>query len=285
VDVAGARALKLRIERRERERGLEDDALTRWLEHERNREAVQEFDLPVETAARDGGAIGLRERIAQYQSTLAPRTEEGPALVAVATPAQRAIQIAQRQPRGLSRSTALTALWILAVTIAVIQLAVRSAPAAAPPVDHAAPVAPASAAVSHASVPLQATTSYDPFGSGDEHSADAAKATDGNPNTHWETHSYFANGFQKPGTGLVIRTAHPVRLATITVLTDSPGFQARILVGTAGSTRFSPDSAWQAVGANTRFSLSGKKGNTWLLWVRLPTHNGHADINEVRARL
>ncbi len=130
---------------------------------------------------------------------------------------------------------------------------------------------------------LHGLGSYNPYGTGPEHSAEAARATDGNPATYWSTETYYANGFQKPGTGLVVETAAAARLAQLTVQSDTPGFQAQIRVSDRRGGGFRPDSAWQTVARTTAFALHGLSGRYWLVWLRLPSHTGVAHINGLRA--
>jgi predicted Ser/Thr protein kinase len=134
-------------------------------------------------------------------------------------------------------------------------------------------------------VSLHGVGSYDPYGSNhDEHSQDAPKATDGNPATYWKTESYRHNGFEKPGVGLVLDAGRDVKLAQLGFATDTPGFQAQIQVGNSPSGEgFTADSGWHDVSATTTFTLDKKPGRYYMIWLRLPTHEGFAHVNEVRA--
>ena len=109
------------------------------------------------------------------------------------------------------------------------------------------------------------------------------RATDGNPTSYWTTETYYRNGFQKPGTGLVLDTAQTARLTRLTILTDTPGFQAQIRVSDRPGGGFRTDSSWRNVSTRTTFNLRRLSGRYWLIWLRLPTHQGVAHINEVRA--
>src|SRR5207237_3719898 len=85
-------------------------------------------------------------------------------------------------------------------------------------------------------VPLSGVTGYDPQGTGGEHDADAPKATDHNPATYWQTETYDSpdfGGLGKSGVGLVVDAGGPTKLASLTVMTDTPGFTAQIQEGSS----------------------------------------------------
>src|SRR4029077_5614388 len=77
---------------------------------------------------------------------------------------------------------------------------------------------------------LRGVTAYDPFGSppGQEHNADAPKATDGDPNSYWETESYHSTfaALGKQGVGLVLDAGKDVQLHQLGFATQTPGFTA-----------------------------------------------------------
>jgi eukaryotic-like serine/threonine-protein kinase len=140
---------------------------------------------------------------------------------------------------------------------------------------------------SGAPVQLHGLTTYDPRGDGSEGvlgRQTAPRATDGNPSTYWSTETYNTQdwGNLKSGLGLVLDAGRTVTLSKVTVATMTPGFVAQIEVGnTPGS--FAVDSSSQTVGSRTTFTLSGKSGRYWMVWLsRLgPLRTAH--ITEVRA--
>src|SRR5205085_4056538 len=81
---------------------------------------------------------------------------------------------------------------------------------------------------------LAGITAYDPFGTGGEHNADAAKATDHDGATFWTTEHYHAGlaAIGKKGVGLVLDAGRPVTLHQLGIATDTPGFVAVIRAGT-----------------------------------------------------
>jgi serine/threonine-protein kinase len=135
-------------------------------------------------------------------------------------------------------------------------------------------------------VPVQGVGDYDPQGDGGELSYTAHLATDGNAATDWQTEIYNSPDFGglKSGLGLVVSAGSAVKLTSLTVRTPTPGFEARILVGNSSSGGFSVDSATKSVSSTTTFSLDGKSGSYYVVWLtRLPS-GGRAEISEVTAK-
>ena len=136
-------------------------------------------------------------------------------------------------------------------------------------------------------VTLSGVGSYDPHGDGEEHSTEAGEATDKDIGTAWSTESYRPGGFSKDGVGLVLqapraagaleadrrRRADPFS-ATIQA-SDSPtgGF-----VNVSGTARMSPGRPTFSV------DTDGKDYGYYMVWLKLPTGEGQAEINEVTAR-
>jgi eukaryotic-like serine/threonine-protein kinase len=131
-------------------------------------------------------------------------------------------------------------------------------------------------------VRLQAVSDYDPDGDGTEHPEDVPAATDGNTSTYWTTESY--GSFSKPGVGIVLEAPEATALSRIVVLSDEPGFTARIRASSSEDGGFVDVSEEQTVAARTAFSLDtgGKDYRYYLVWITDP--NGRAHVNEVRAR-
>jgi serine/threonine-protein kinase len=138
---------------------------------------------------------------------------------------------------------------------------------------------PAGAARAH----LRGVGAYDPPpGDGSEHAEAAGRTTDGNPSTYWYTQTY--NSFSKPGVGLLLDAGRVFALRRVTITSDTGNFQAQIKVSNSSSSGFQPDSAWQSVGSTATFTLQGKRGRYYLVWLRLPSSGGIAHVNEVTAR-
>jgi eukaryotic-like serine/threonine-protein kinase len=138
---------------------------------------------------------------------------------------------------------------------------------------------------SGAAVKLTGVTDYDPQGNGGEHSSTAPAATDGNPSTSWMTEHYNGQDFGglKNGLGLVLDAGSSVKLARVTVTTPTPGFVAEIEVGDSQGGPFAVDSSSQTVGAKTTFTLDGKTGQYYVVWITQLPPEDRAEISEVTA--
>jgi eukaryotic-like serine/threonine-protein kinase len=127
-------------------------------------------------------------------------------------------------------------------------------------------------------VKVSGVTAYDPEGTSGEHDSDAPDATDGDRASYWSTEHY--ESFDKSGVGLVLRTdSRPKRLR---IVTDTPGFTARIESGSSQDCCFKPVSGAKTVGLTTTFDLSGSD-RYLLVWIIDLGGNDSVHINEVRA--
>jgi eukaryotic-like serine/threonine-protein kinase len=138
-----------------------------------------------------------------------------------------------------------------------------------------------------AAIRLHGVTTYDPRGDGTEQALGqqtAPRATDGNPATYWSTELYNTEnwGNLKPGLGLVLDARRSVTLSRLTVQTSTPGFVARVEVGNSPDS-FAIDSSSRTVGSRTTFTLSGKSGRYWMVWLSRLGPQRTAHITEVTA--
>lgn len=307
---------KRRAERR-RSSGEVRPVLKSWLEpSERGIVEGQSADLFVDDEPNGGGAGALNRRLAERRgryttvSARKPIQHDPPALdpprevPATSPPASPAAWeeadisvVAARRPGSLRETSAgvrsrrphlptvavsvglsIAAALATAATVATLGGSSTSAPFVA---------APAAAAGAPAPVPAAPTThlhgvgSYNPYGTGPEHDDLAPRATDHNLSTFWSTETYTNNGFQKPGTGLVLESTSEAAIANLALETDTPGFQAQIRVSDSPDGGFRADSSWRTVSSRSVFALKGKTGRYWMVWLRLPTHVGVAHINQV----
>jgi len=139
---------------------------------------------------------------------------------------------------------------------------------------------------------VKAVAPYDPPpGDGQEDNSNIPNATDGNPNTAWETEQYASPlfGNLKSGVGLVLAAPHPVKLSSLTITSDTPRFNARIKAGSSPSGPFQRVSSSQTVEHRTTFKLDVPSPERYyLIWITelVPQSNGFswADANEVTAR-
>jgi eukaryotic-like serine/threonine-protein kinase len=130
--------------------------------------------------------------------------------------------------------------------------------------------------------------SFDPYGDDQqEHDTDVPDAVDGNPSTYWLTSSYHYGGgsLNKPGVGFVVRAPGSGGLRRLTLVTDTPGFQAQIKASSAPDGGFAPVSgAPRMVGGSTTFTLDGHGGPYYLIWItKLASDAESAHVNEVKA--
>jgi len=136
-------------------------------------------------------------------------------------------------------------------------------------------------------VHLVGVLGYDPEGdNGDEHTDVVAEATDGNPATAWKTEEYQSGGFRKSGVGLVLRAPQRVALGSMTVDGGGTPFSAVIQASDSQDGGFVSVSDRKDVSGSVTFSINthGKKYRYYMVWLRLPGHEGQALISEVRAR-
>jgi eukaryotic-like serine/threonine-protein kinase len=132
-------------------------------------------------------------------------------------------------------------------------------------------------------VALRAVNAYDPFGGDGEHDDRAARATDDDRTTYWNTETYSNFEATKEGVGLVLDVGKSTRLARLTVTTETPGFSAEIRSGGSRGGPFDqPVSENREVGNRTTFQIRGPAARYFVVWIT--SLDGAARINEVAAR-
>jgi hypothetical protein len=129
-----------------------------------------------------------------------------------------------------------------------------------------------------------------PPGDGTQNDASLHFATDGNPATFWSTEWYATQEFGglKHGVGMVVDAGRPLRLGSLTIVTDTPGYRAVIKAGSSEGGPFRVVSADLTVEARTTFPLRvGVAARFYLIWITLlPPGTGphfQANVNEVTA--
>ena len=136
-------------------------------------------------------------------------------------------------------------------------------------------------------VRLHGVTSYDPVGQEQQiFGYTAPRATDGDPSTAWLTQTYATTAFGtlKSGIGLVLSSRGSVALKSLTVATSTPGFVAEVKAGNSASGTFAVDSPSRTVNGKTTFTLDGKSGSYWLVWITQLGPQRTAAIENVTAR-
>jgi hypothetical protein len=120
-------------------------------------------------------------------------------------------------------------------------------------------------------VDLAAATAYDPPpADGQERNDLLGRATDGNPQTFWETEHYTTAQFGnlKKGVGIVFDARKPVRLRSLAVTSDTPGFTAVVEAGSSRAGPFVTVSASREVQRRASFALNvGSPERYYLVWI------------------
>jgi len=136
-------------------------------------------------------------------------------------------------------------------------------------------------------VSLHAVTSYDPEGDNGEENEDlVGNATDNDPATYWQTEDYSTPDFGnlKQGVGIVVDAGKPVTLGSLTVTSNTPGFNARIKASDSETGPFHRVSDSQTVGDRTTFSIQeDAPARYYLVWITSLPPDTYADINEITA--
>ncbi len=204
--------------------------------------------------------------------------------------AQRRLPLRLRYPRGVLAAVA--GLVVIAVAVAVAAL-LHAHSGVGPPAN-----VPPPAAVSPVQLAAGAAHAYNPYGTGDEHNAQAPLAIDGDPNTYWTTYTYDGAALGKPGTGLYVDASPGVAAAYVTVQTPTPGFTAQVWgadaitqTGQQDLTKTLADRGWvrvdlgdSVVGASQRIRLdtAAHRFRYYLVWItKLPPGRASAELSDV----
>jgi serine/threonine-protein kinase len=185
-----------------------------------------------------------------------------------------------RKPRPLWLGVA-TMLLAAAAVAAVLLLTTRGdTTTTTPNAPAAAPIRP---------VKLLAAKDFDPPpGGGEEHAPEVRNAIDGDRATSWSTETYRGAALGKPGVGLYVTAESPVAGRRLEVLSDTPGFAAKIYAAPAPAQDLAE---W----GNPIGALSGAKKETatlhippgrryrsYLIWIDKLPAGGQVKLNEVR---
>jgi serine/threonine-protein kinase len=190
-------------------------------------------------------------------------------------PPPPATQVARRPRRRMPLVAALVGLAVVAAAVVAVVLTARHEGL------------PTAAGSGDGGVTLRGVTAYDPDGTGPpgENNAAAPKATDGNQATFWSTEIYRSPAFGnlKPGVGLVLDAGRSVKLRSVTVTTDTPGYTAKILAGDSESGPFADDSSSETIGVSTTFALNGATARYYVVWITELPPGDVAHVNEATA--
>jgi eukaryotic-like serine/threonine-protein kinase len=132
---------------------------------------------------------------------------------------------------------------------------------------------------------LQAITSFDPLGDGEENDSTLGALHDGNTETVWRTSVYTTSDFGrlKAGVGVVVPLRTKSSLGTLTVDSPSSGWKASVYV--ADGPRSALDEWGDPVATLDgpgRVSLDGRDGGAVLIWI---TDLGPEDLEGYRVAI
>ncbi len=130
---------------------------------------------------------------------------------------------------------------------------------------------------------------FNPLGSPTDEHPDASLAIDNQPNTFWQTQTYYAAKLGKAGVGLYLDANPDTTARILQVLTSTPGFTATIYARNDTPPVRWPDPGWKQISATTtvgsKQNIALTSGATpyryFLLWITsLGTHTS-LSLNQV----
>ncbi|HEY8770270.1 MAG TPA: protein kinase [Thermoleophilaceae bacterium] len=150
--------------------------------------------------------------------------------------------------------------------------------------------APKSPGLAQLQLSAGAASDYDPEGDGEESPGQARNAIDGNKTTNWDTETYSGGfaGSHKKGVGLYLDVGKPVAARQLTLVTATPGYQARVYASnTVPDDITSKD--WKAVSGATKvkqdariaLDTAGSPFRYYLVWISTLPPGNKADISEL----
>jgi hypothetical protein len=151
-------------------------------------------------------------------------------------------------------------------------------PATATPTPKPKPVKKAAPAA--AKIVVTGVGAYDPEGDRSENGGDAGLATDGIASTAWKSEHYRTT-FSKSGVGLVLDAGKAVKPVSLTVSTETPGYNAQIQVGSSPTAPFTSVSSSKQVTGRTVFALKPRRARYVVVWITSMPTGGVAAVNEV----
>ena len=134
---------------------------------------------------------------------------------------------------------------------------------------------------------ITAVTPFDPEGDGAENDASAALVLDDDPTTEWVTETYNTPSFGnlKTGLGLVLTLDRPADLATLDLVTSTPGWSASLYVAAQPAPDLAgwgePVTTGDVAGNDASFDLGATNGAAVLLWITRLPDGGKVAIGDV----
>ena len=204
-------------------------------------------------------------------------------------PARRLLPWRTRHPARWAISLTLLAA-VIAVTLVAAAGHTHSGTGVAPDVHSRPGVTPVVLA-------QKAASSYNPFGTGPEHSEDVSSVVDGDPNTYWSTEHYLDGQLGKAGLGVAIDAAPGVVARAIEIQTPTPGLSAAVYGATSFSSTpatggaqsptalgWTPLAPARVIGsrATITIDLAKRAYRYYLVWItKLPAGRETAQISEI----
>jgi serine/threonine-protein kinase len=139
-------------------------------------------------------------------------------------------------------------------------------------------------------VALIAAKDFDPPPSGDgiEHAGEVGNAIDHDRSTSWPTEIYTSGVLPKPGVGLYVTAGSPVAARKLEVLSDTPGFAAKVYGAPTPATDLS---GWgrpiAKLSGERKEAVSlrdpaGTRYRSYLIWIDKLPPGGQVKLTEVR---
>ena len=194
--------------------------------------------------SEDGAAGSAVTGLAAPSNPASPVTEDPPALLTRpvgATAAEDVAAYADSAPRRRSRlGRAFTYAAVTALVLGAMLLAYLVGQRGGPATAGNDQITESPTATNLQPLPVRDVASFDPppFGSGDENPDSARLAIDGNPDTAWETVTYYgtpALGGQKEGVGLVVDLGHAQQVSVVDVVLGAPGTSLEVRAAPPGA--------------------------------------------------
>jgi eukaryotic-like serine/threonine-protein kinase len=131
-----------------------------------------------------------------------------------------------------------------------------------------------------------AVASFDPEGSGGEHDEDLPLATDGDPDTFWQTEGYNDDDLDKSGVGVVLELPSPAQVGAVRLQTNLPGFEFSLFASDAADDwDLTSPIASATAEADTEVDVEDTEAGFVLLWITNLVDDGvgayRAHVNEV----
>jgi eukaryotic-like serine/threonine-protein kinase len=200
-------------------------------------------------------------------------------------PARRLLPWRLRHPARWAISLALLA----AIVVIALVAAARHA--------HSGTGVPPDVHSSQGSTPVvlaqKAAASYNPFGTGPEHSEDVSSVVDGDINTSWSTEHYVGGRLGKPGLGVSLDASPGVAARAVEIQTPTPGFTASIYASAkppTGDAQSLAGRGWtqlappRPIASHTTIPLDSatQSHRYYLVWItELPPGSETAEISEI----